>query len=144
MQGADDQDPPADPATHWLHRLTPDQWLAAADTELCHGEQALARRAARPGVTHARRAAGMALNAVLALAEDARFGRSYMDHLVALASDDRAPEAVRDAAQRLRATPPSAPTLITLGKPDLSALDPARRIVAYAAERVAALRAPVS
>jgi hypothetical protein len=128
---------------HWLHRLTPDEWLAAADTELGHCEETLGRRAVRVGVTHARRAAGMAWNAVLASAPapDERFGRSYMDHLAALAGDAGAPEEVRTAARLLRETPAAAPTLITIGRPDLTVLVEARRIVAYARERVAALRA---
>ena len=133
--------PGRDP-THWLHRLTADEWLAAAATELGHCEETLARRAVRPGVTHARRAAGMALNAVLALAEEPRFGRSYMEHLVALAGagGETAPAEVRAAAQRLRETPPAPPALITLGKPDLRVLEEARCIVAFATARVAALR----
>jgi HEPN domain-containing protein len=133
--------PGPDP-THWLHRLTADEWLAAAATELTHCEETLARRAVRPGVTHARRAAGMALNALLALAEDPRFGRSYMEHLVALADmdDETAPAEVRAAAQRLRETAPAPPALISLGKPDLRVLEEARRIVDFAAARVAALR----
>ena len=56
--------PGPDPA-HWLHRLTADEWLAAAATELELCAETLERRAFRPGVTHARRAAGMAWNAVL-------------------------------------------------------------------------------
>ena len=88
--------PGPDPS-HWLDRLTPREWLAAAEAELAHASEALARRAARPGVTHARRAAGMAWNAVLATAPDgagraalvARFGRSYMEHVAALAAEPR-------------------------------------------------------
>jgi hypothetical protein len=131
-----------DPA-HWLLRLTADEWLAAAETELVHAEAALARRAARPGVTHARRAAGMAWNAVLAAAPDpdgpanARYGRSYMDHVVALASDDGAPDEVRAAAERLRDTAPRPPELVTIGKPDLAPLEAARAIVGYARIRSA-------
>ena len=134
--------PGRDP-THWLHRLTSDEWLAAAETELRLGEEALGRRAVRPAVTHARRAAGMGLNAILTLTEDARFGRSYMDHVVALAtlSDVDTPTEVRAAAQRLRDTPATPPTLITIGKPDTRLLEEARRITRYAAARVAALRA---
>jgi hypothetical protein len=132
--------PGPDP-THWLHRLTPDEWLVAAGTELRLCEETLARRAFRPGVTHARRAAGMGLNAMLVLAPDDRFGRSYMDHVVALADDERAPDDVRAAARILRETAPAPPTLIPLGKPELHVLKQARRIVAYAAERVTALRA---
>jgi hypothetical protein len=131
--------PGPDP-THWLRRLTPAEWLAAAETELEQARAALERRAARPGVTHARRAAGMAWNAVLAAARDdaatealvARFGRSYMEHVAALASAEDVPAEVRDAARRLRDTPPVPPTLIKLGKPDLGALDAAAVIAAHA------------
>jgi hypothetical protein len=135
--------PGPDPA-HWLHRLTADEWLAAAATELDHCAEVLERRAFRPGVTHARRAAGMAWNAVLTLAEDPTFGRSYMEHVVALAKDAGAPDEVRAAAELLRDTPPLPPQLITLGKPDLRVLEEARRIIGYATVRVAALRAPVT
>jgi hypothetical protein len=133
--------PGPDPS-HWLHRLTPAEWIAAAETELQHAGEALARRAVRPGVTHARRAAGMAWNAVLTAAADgedalvARFGRSYMDHVAALAGAPDVPADVRSAAAFLRDTPPAPPTLITLGKPgepDMRALDAARTIVAHAA-----------
>jgi hypothetical protein len=135
--------PGPDPA-HWLHRLTADEWLAAATTEIDHCAETLERRAFRPGVTHARRAAGMAWNAVLVLAEDPTFGRSYMEHVVALAKDTGSPDEVRAAAELLRDTPPLPPELITLGKPDLRVLEAARRIASYAATRVAALRAPLA
>jgi hypothetical protein len=123
---------------HWLYRLDPGEWLAAADTELAHAAAALARRALRPGVTHARRAAGMAWNAVLVLAADGRYGRSYMEHVVALASDETVPAEVRTAAARLRDTPAAPPALVTIGPPDTGALEAARIIVAYAREKVAA------
>jgi hypothetical protein len=132
----------ADPP-HWLYRLTPAEWLDAATTELEHARAALERRAARPGVTHARRAAGMAWNAVLAAEPDAatadalvaRFGRSYMEHVAALAAADDVPADVREAARRLRDTPAAPPALITLGKPELGALDAATVITAHARER---------
>jgi hypothetical protein len=134
--------PGPDPS-HWLHRLTPVEWLAAAETELAHAAEALSRRAVRPGVTHARRAAGMAWNAVLAAAPDAagvdalvaRYGRSYMDHVAALTTATDVAEDVRAAALFLRDTPPVPPTLITLGKPgepDLRALEAAQTIAAHA------------
>jgi hypothetical protein len=135
--------PGPDPS-HWLHRLTPAEWLAAAETELAHAAEALGRRAARPGVTHARRAAGMAWNAMLAAAPDvdtdallARFGRSYMDHVAALATADDVPADVRAAAELLRSTPAAPPELVTIGRPDLSTLEAARVIVAHARARSA-------
>ena len=86
---------------HWLWRLSPAEWLAAAESEIEQGQRRLDSR--RAAVTHARRAAGMALNGVLvAMADrgwsDARcesaWGRSYIDHLRALsrAEDDAARE----------------------------------------------------
>jgi HEPN domain-containing protein len=136
--------PGLDP-THWLHRLTAPEWLAAAETELAQAAEALGRRAFRPGVTHARRAAGMAWNAVLAAETDetraaellARYGRSYMEHVVALTSDRDVPDDIRAAAQLLRDTPPAPPELVTLGKPDLRVLDAARTITAHARGKVA-------
>ncbi|SRR6266540_2724941 len=128
--------PGPDPA-HWLHRLTAAEWLAAADTELTHAEAALARRAIRPAITHARRAAGMAWNGVLVAAPANgfadSFGRSYMEHVVALSHDQPSiPDHVAAAARVLRDTPARSPELVTLGKVDPGALDAARAIVAYA------------
>jgi hypothetical protein len=123
--------PGPDPA-HWLHRLTAEEWLAAAATEIAHAEAALARRAPRPGVTHARRAAGMAWNAVLTLHPDEAAGRSYMEHVVALSNDASVPVEIRAAAQRLRDTPARQPELVTLGKPDLGPAHDARAILDHA------------
>jgi hypothetical protein len=135
---------------HWLNRLRPEEWLRAADHELVLCAEALHRRAVRPGITHARRAAGMAWNGVLARAALAtqsgsramagadleRYGRSYMDHVKALADDaataDGVPDEARAAARVLRDTPPAPPTLIAIGKPDLRALEAARTLVEYA------------
>jgi hypothetical protein len=132
--------PGRDPG-HWLYRLDAAEWLAAAETELAHTQEKLSHRSVRPGITHARRAAGMAWNAVLVTALDERYGRSYMDHVVALAQtpadDATIPGEVRAAAQLLRDTPAAPPSLITIGKPDMSALDAATTIVAFARARVA-------
>jgi HEPN domain-containing protein len=127
--------PGPDPG-HWLHRLTAPEWLAAADNELALARAALERRATRPGVTHARRAAGMAWNAVLVDHPDDRAGRSYMDHVLALAATDApVPGEVRDAARLLRDTPALPPELIAIGRPDLSAFDAAQTIVRFARGR---------
>ncbi len=123
--------PGPDPA-HWLHRLTAEEWLAAAATEIGHAETALARRAARPGVTHARRAAGMAWNAVLTVYPDERAGRSYMEHVVALSGDANLPDEIRAAAQSLRDTSTAPPELVRLGKPDLAPAHAARTILDHA------------
>ncbi|HEY4395902.1 MAG TPA: hypothetical protein VGP64_17680 [Polyangia bacterium] len=123
--------PGPDPA-HWLRRLTAEEWLTAAATEIAHAEAALARRAPRPGVTHARRAAGMAWNAVLTRHPDESAGRSYMEHVVALSTNPAVAEEIRAAAQRLRDTPARQPELITLGAPDLGPAHDARLILEHA------------
>lgn len=119
---------------HWLYRLTAEQWLLAAENELRAAEQALAAKQQRAGVTYARRAAGMALNARLRIAAAASYGRSYMEHLQALAKDpDPAiSQELRDAAARLLAAPLTQ-QLVTLGpKGDTRPADFAARIVEYA------------
>jgi hypothetical protein len=74
----------------------------------------------------------MAWNAVLTVHPDERSGRSYMEHLVALAGDATAPAEIRAAAQRLRDTPAAPPALVTLGKPDLGPAQAARTILDHA------------
>ena len=137
--------PGIDPG-HWLHRLDAAEWLAAAATELAHAGEKLSHRSVRPGLTHARRAAGMAWNAVLVGAPDERYGRSYMEHVVALAAtaDDDAsiPADVRAAARLLKDTPTQPTGLITIGKPDMAALDAARTIVDFARTHVAGAQNP--
>lgn len=131
--------PPAKDPAHWLYRLTAEEWLAAADNELRLCGEALGRRAFRPGVTLARRAAGMAWNAVLIAQphELERAGRSYMEHLAALADDETAPDDLRAAAGELRDTATAPPTLIKLGGPNMAPLEAATRIVAHARRRAA-------
>jgi hypothetical protein len=75
-------------ADHWLWRLADRDWLAAAERELELGRERVGTR--RTAITHARRAAGMALNGVLASMAargwsrercETVWGRSYLDHL---------------------------------------------------------------
>jgi HEPN domain-containing protein len=131
-------------ADHWLYRLTPDEWLRAAENELQRAEQALSAKRQREGVATARRAAGMAWNAVLATGEatlaeavgEGPYGRSYMEHLAALAKDAAVPEGVRRAAAELVAAPLN-PVVVQIGKGDARLAGAAREIVEHAKERVA-------
>jgi hypothetical protein len=128
---------------HWLYRLTAGEWVAAARNELEQARAALARRAVRPGVTYARRAAGMALNATLILTPDPRLGRSYMDHIQALAASPDAPPPLAAAAALLRDTPPLPPELIKLGAPDTRVVDAAETIVSWVEATVRDREGPV-
>jgi hypothetical protein len=120
---------------HWLHRLTSEEWLRAAATELLRARRALGGKLQRQGVAGARRAAGMAWNAVLVLAADESYGRSYMEHLRALAGDRVVPENVRAAAQAL-VDAELAPELVQLGPGDTRIADAAAAIVEHAQARV--------
>jgi hypothetical protein len=107
-----------DDAPQWLVRLTAAQWLAAARAELVQGRARLDER--RSAVTHARRAAGMALNAVLAgtPGDASRWGRSYVDHLRAVASATDGPSPLPATTPALAAallSIPLAPALVGLG-----------------------------
>ena len=126
--------PGRDPS-HWLHRFDAGEWLRAAANELLRAEEALAHKQQRQGVAGTRRAAGMAWNAVLVGAEDEAYGRSYMDHLHALAADESEGEAVRAAARQLVAAPLST-NVIPLGRGDTRLADCARVLLDEARRRV--------
>ena len=93
---------------HWLYRFTPEEWLDAARHELVRATRAFGQGDRRKGLFEARRAAGMALNAWLHVDHRERYGRSYMDHLEALATDLSAPQEVQLAARSLLEKPPPA------------------------------------
>ena len=129
-----DKDP-----SHWLRRLTADEWIRAALGELRRAEEAYARGDARAGVTGCKRAAGMALNGALRVRPNEAWGRSYVDHLEALAKDDSAPEAVRAACKLLLdARPPSSDILSLRSKAgDAKMVEAARDVMAHAYALVA-------
>ena len=85
-----------DPA-HWLNRLSPDEWIRAALAEVQRAQQAYARGDARAGASGVKRAAGMALNGALIVEPDPSWGRSYVEHVEALARAPGVPAAVRAA-----------------------------------------------
>jgi hypothetical protein len=122
----------------WLSRLSAAEWMSAARNELAQCQDTLSRRAYRAGVTHARRAAGMALNAVLrsrlaaSPAEVQKWGRSYMEHLSAVACDPEVPRGVQQAAELLITTKPAPPELVHVGRADTRALDAASQVIAWA------------
>ena len=115
----------------WLHRLSAVEWLQAARNELQRSEAAFRLKQQRAGVAGGRRAAGMAWNAVLVLNFDARYGRSYVEHLRALTKEESVPEEVRRAADALLSAPLER-TLVTLGRGDTTLAESARVILHYA------------
>lgn len=107
----------AEPNAEWLTRFSAMQWIRAAVKELSQAEAASRARDERAVSVGARRAAGMALNGPLRARPDPSWGRSYVEHLAALAEDESAPEAVRRAARILSSTTlPGAPKLVPLAR----------------------------
>ncbi|MBX3191443.1 MAG: hypothetical protein KF819_30895 [Labilithrix sp.] len=126
-------------AGHWLFKLSPAEWIRAGLADLERAERAYAARNARAGLAGARRAAGMALNGALIVEPNDAWGRSYVDHLAALARDPRAPERVREACRELTApTLPGPGSLVALrlskdsSKADERVLEAARDVIAHA------------
>jgi len=140
---------------HWLHRLDRDEWMSAALGELRRAEEAYARGEARAGVAGCKRAAGMALNAALvaepvagsaeggtARLPDDAWGRTYVDHLVALEKDEGAPEPVRAACKALiEAVPPGSNLLALRSRAgDERVVEAAKDVMAHAYAIVARAR----
>lgn len=121
-------------ASHWLRKLSPDEWIRAAQGELARAEDAYARKNGRAGLAGARRAAGMALNAALVVAPNDAWGRSYMDHLLALRADAEAPARVQEACKILLETPLPGGELVALrtSRTEEHVLEAARDVIAHA------------
>lgn len=122
-----------DPA-HWLRRLSPDEWIRAGLAEVKRAETAFARGDMRGGAAGVKRAAGMALNGALIVEPDERWGRSYVDHVQALAHDDAVPEAVRVACRAVLEARGPGTEVIMLRTPrsGTEAVDAARDVIAHA------------
>jgi HEPN domain-containing protein len=119
---------------HWLMKHTPDEWIRAALGELARARTAWEGGDARAGAVGVKRAAGMALNAALIVEPEPEWGRTYVEHLTALAADGRAPEAVKAACRQvLEARPPSA-DLVSLRTPKghSALLEAAHDVIAHA------------
>lgn len=131
---------------HWLWRLDADAWMRAALTELEAGADHVAVR--RTALTHARRAAGMALNAVLVgwgraqgtpealAAAETRWGRSYVDHLrqVGDSSPEQLVPLTSRAAEAARALM-AIPVVLTGGSTGGEVLVPLQRSPHQAAQQ---------
>jgi hypothetical protein len=119
--------------THWLLKHSPDEWIRAALGELARARSAWEGGDARGGAAGVKRAAGMALNAALIVEPEPRWGRTYVEHLTALAADQSVPEAVRAACRHvLDARPPSG-DLVSLRTPKGHAtfIDAAHDVIAH-------------
>jgi HEPN domain-containing protein len=119
---------------HWLFKYSPREWIRAAMGELHRAEQAYKAKDARAGLAGARRAAGMALNAALIAEPNERWGRTYIEHLLALKDDASVPEVVRDGSRLLMETQPPGHEIVVLRSKDKDerVLEAARDVMAHA------------
>src|ERR1700729_4032560 len=118
----------------WLGKLSPAGWVCPALAELPKAETAYAARNTRAGAAGMKRAAGMALNGALLVEPNAAWGRPYVEHVEALAKDDKAPEVVRAACRTvLEALGPSY-DILQIGTPrgHLAALEATKDVIAHA------------
>lgn len=121
--------------SHWLRKLSPREWIHAAQAELARAEGAYGRRDPRAGLAGARRAAGMALNGALLCEPNEAWGRSYVDHLRAVGRDAALPARVQEAARELVSAPmPGQQGLVSLrtNAGDERVLEAARDLIAHA------------
>jgi HEPN domain-containing protein len=120
--------------THWLRKLSPDEWIAAALGELARAEKAWSHGDARGGIVGLKRAAGMGLNAALIVEPDETWGRTYVEHLEGLSRDARVPEAVRAACRAVLDARPPGGDVVSLRTPRSHehVVEAARDVVAHA------------
>jgi len=122
--------------TEWLDKFTADEWIRAAMGELRRAEEAYQAKNARAGLAGARRAAGMGLNGALRVEPNDVWGRSYVDHLLAVKRDPGVPERVREACKHLMDTPlpGGGQGIVTLrtSSTDEKILEAARDVIAHA------------
>ena len=120
--------------SHWLFKLTPDEWIRAAMKELRSAEAAYRANDAKAGLASCRRGAGMALNAALIAEPNDAWKRTYVEHLEAVAKDKEVPAAVSGACRALLEAQPPGPNLVMLRSPALNVrlVEAARDVVAHA------------
>ena len=123
--------------THWLFKLSPDEWIRAGLSDLDRAVAAYKANNPRAGLAGAKRAAGMALNGALIVEPDETWGRSYVDHINALGRDAKVPERIRQACHELADTPmvgADKEKLVTLrtSSQEHRVLEAARDVIAHA------------
>lgn len=118
----------------WLRRYSPDEWIRAALAEIARAEAAWERGDARSGAAGVKRAAGMALNAALIVQPAPSWGRTYVEHVQALAQDEHVPQAVRDACRAVLDAKAPARDVVSLRTPrgHVAVIEAAKDVVAHA------------
>ena len=118
----------------WLRRYSPNEWIRAALGELRRAKAAYDAGNARAGAAGVKRAAGMALNAALIVEPNDAWGRTYVEHIEALARDEHAPVAVREASRTVLQVDPRSGDVVILRTPRTheATMEAARDVIAHA------------
>ncbi|HLV20609.1 MAG TPA: hypothetical protein VKZ49_07000 [Polyangiaceae bacterium] len=121
------------PFSELVRRRSPEQWIALSLQELSKARAAFGQRDATGGISGAKRAAGMALNAALVVRPRPSWGRTYVEHLRALSDDAAAPPPVQRAARELLGARGPSSGVIGLGTPgrDERLIEAARTVMAH-------------
>jgi len=125
---------PSEAPPAWLSRHSPEDWIRRGLGELARAQDALKSHDRVAGVIGLRRAAGMALNGALSVSSR-DWGRTYIEHLRAVADDSSVPLKVREAAQLLnRVELDRIPDVVRLTPPSESArwIEAAKTVMAHA------------
>lgn len=118
----------------WLTRLPPQDWIREGLSELARAQQLLKSHDRTGALLALRRASGMALNGALRVAWRP-WGRTYVEHVRAIADDPDAPEPVRLAARLLMEVPVErSASIVRLTPPSESArwVEAAKTVMAHA------------
>lgn len=118
----------------WLRKLSPNEWIRAALGELRRAADAYDRGDTRGGSSGLKRAAGMALNGALLVEPNESWGRTYVEHVEALAMDTSVPEAVRKACRVVLEAKAPGSGIVSLRTPRTheGELEAARDVIAHA------------
>lgn len=119
---------------HWLRKLSPDEWIRAGLGELRRAEVAFARGDVRGGAAGVKRAAGMALNGALLVEPNDTWGRTYVEHVTALAADEREPEMLRTACRAVldAGAPSGGVVLLRTPRTHEAVLEATKDVIAHA------------
>jgi hypothetical protein len=128
----DTPDPPDSKA--WLGQYSAQGWIERSLKELAVAQQAFEERQPPAAAAAMKRAAGMALNGALCVVSRDDWGRSYVDHLQALAADGSLPRAISEAASAILEFTPQPGKLVFLRSPGQAQrmLEATRTIMAHA------------
>jgi HEPN domain-containing protein len=120
--------------SHWLNKLSPDEWIQASLAELRRAEARVKAHDLSGGLAGCKRAAGMALNGALIVEPNESWGRSFVDHVSALTKDESVPARVREACTELLTSRAPGVDILRLRSPrsDERLLDAARDVMAHA------------